>query len=381
MYEIMKLSVVIPCLNEIETIEICLTKCFNSIKKLKIEAEVILADNGSTDGSVEIAKEMGAKVISIKNKGYGNALRGGIDYAKGKYIIMADADNSYDFLSIDLFYNKLNEGYDMVQGCRFPIGVGKIEYKAMPFSHRYFGNPLFSFLSKLFFSLPFNDVYCGFRGFDRIKFSELNHFSGGMVFAIENLIKFKVSGAKCTEVPVTLYKDGRKKNKSHLNTISDGWTTLRFLMVTCPKWLFFFPSILFFILSIFSFYKLLNFSSEYSDLLTFEKVASIIFYFLISFEIFMFGLFSSLIAVKLKMLKSKIINSFFDMFKIRYAFLLSFIIIGIILFDIYFYEVFFINIYLKKFIYYFGCFFAIMLTINSLFISLITIDKQNEKNT
>ena len=129
----MNLSVIIPCLNEIETIEICLIKCFESIKKLKINAEVILADNGSTDGSIEIASKMGAKIVHIKNKGYGNALRGGISKAKGKYIIMADSDNSYDFLSIDLFYNKLNEGYDMVQGCRFPIGGGKIMYKAMPF--------------------------------------------------------------------------------------------------------------------------------------------------------------------------------------------------------------------------------------------------------
>ena len=376
----MNLSVIIPCLNEIETIEICLIKCFESIKKLKINAEVILADNGSTDGSIEIASKMGAKIVHIKNKGYGNALRGGISKAKGKYIIMADSDNSYDFLSIDLFYNKLNEGYDMVQGCRFPIGGGKIMYKAMPFSHKYLGNPLFSFLSKLFFSLPFNDVYCGFRGFDRTKFLELNHFSSGMVFAIENLIKFKVSGAKCTEIPVILHKDGRKKGKSHLNTISDGWTTLRFLTVTCPKWLFFFPSIFFLTLSIFSFYDLLNFTNnnnKHSDFATLEKIFSIIFYFFLSFQIFMFGLFSSLIAINLKMLKSNIINSFFNVFKIRYAFLLSTIIVCTIFFDVYIYDLFFFNIYIKKIIYYFIGFFSLLLIINSLFVSLITIDKQN----
>ncbi len=372
----MQLSIVIPCLNEIETLEICISKCFKSIKKLEIEAEVILADNGSTDGSIELAKKMGAKVIHVKNKGYGNALRGGIIQAKGKYIIMADADNSYDFLCVDLFYNKLNEGYDMVQGCRFPVGGGTIEDKAMPFSHKYFGNPFFSFLSKLFFSLPFNDVYCGFRGFNRTKFLELNHFSSGMVFAIENLIKFKVSGAKCTEIPVTLHRDGRKNSKSHLNTISDGWTTLRFLMVTCPKWLFFFPAITFFILSVLSFYNLSNLSNEKPNLLTIDKISSIIFYFLLGFQIFMFGLFSSLISIKLQMLKSKNINNFFNIFKIRYAFLISLFIISLMLIDNYFFDIFLVSDYMKKIIHYFGYFFSALLMINTLFVSLITLDEQ-----
>ena len=372
----MQLSIVIPCLNEIETIEICLIKCFESIKKLKINAEVILADNGSTDGSIEIASKMGAKIVHIKNKGYGNALRGGISKAKGKYIIMADADDSYDFLSIDHFYNKLNEGYDMVQGCRFPVGGGRIEDNAMPLSHKYFGNPFFSFLSKLFFSLPFNDVYCGFRGFDREKFLELNHFSSGMVFAIENLIKFKVSGARCAEIPVTLYKDGRKNNTSHLNTISDGWTTLRFLMVTCPKWLFFFPAIIFFILSAVSAYNLPNLFNAKVSILLFERFSSTIVYFLLGFQIFMFGLFSSLIATKLQMQKPKNINLFFKIFKIRYAFLISSFLITLILLDSYFFDIHLVNDHIQKVIYPFAIFFSILLIINSLFVSLITIDDQ-----
>ena len=227
-------------MNEVETIGICITKSLKSIKKNNIKGEVVVADNGSTDGSLDIAKKLGARIINVKNRGYGSALIAGIKNAKGKYVIMADADNSYDFSILDKFYKKLLEGYDLVQGCRFPIGGGKIEKNAMPISHKYFGNPFLSFVSKLFFSLPFNDVYCGFRGFNRKKFLELDHFSNGMVFAIENLIKFKISGAKCAEIPITLYKDGRKKGKSHLNTISDGWNTLRFLMVTCPKWVYFF---------------------------------------------------------------------------------------------------------------------------------------------
>jgi glycosyltransferase involved in cell wall biosynthesis len=372
----MQLSIVIPCLNEIETIEICINKCFQSIKKMNIEAEVILADNGSTDGSIELAKKIGARVVHIASKGYGNALRGGIQHAKGKYIIMADSDDSYNFLCSDLFYNKLIEGYDMVQGCRFPVGGGKIEDAAMPFSHKYFGNPFFSFLSKLFFSLPFNDVYCGFRGFNREKFLKLNHFSSGMVFAIENLIKFKVSGAKCTEIPVTLHKDGRKNNKSHLNTISDGWTTLRFLMITCPKWLFFFPAIIFLILSFVSTYDLSNLINGEISILLFERISATIVYFLLGFQFFMFGLFSSLIAVKLQMLKSKNINNFFKIFKIRYAFLVSLLLIILILTDNYFFDIFFVSEYVKKILYYFGIFFSILLLINSLFISLITIDEQ-----
>ena len=371
----MQLSIVIPCLNEIETIEICIKKCFLSIKKLGIDAEVILADNGSVDGSIEIAEKMGARIVTVLDKGYGNALRGGIAKANGRYIIMADADNSYDFLCIDKFYNKLTEGYDMVQGCRLPIGGGKIEDNAMPLSHKYFGNPFFSFLSKLFFSLPFNDVYCGFRGFDRHKFLELNHFSEGMVFAIENLIKFKVSGAKCTEIPIVLYKDGRKKNKSHLNTISDGWTTLRFLMITCPKWLFFFPSIIFMILSLYSIYDISNLDNEKNNIL-FEKISLTIVYFFLSFQIFMFGLFSSLIATKLKMLEAKNIDKFFKIFKIRYAFFISIGIVSFFIIDFYIFEFFLKSFYLKKVLYYFGVFFSILLIINFLFVSLITIDKQ-----
>ena len=346
----MELSIVIPCLNEIETIEICINKCKKALKELNINSEIILADNGSTDGSQEKARELGARVVFVKEKGYGNALKGGINLAKGKYIIMADCDNSYDFLQLGKFYNKLKSGFDIVQGCRFPSGGGRIEEKAMPISHKYIGNPFFSFVSRIFFSLPFNDVYCGFRGFDRSKFLELNHFSNGMVFAIENLIKFKVSGAKCAEIPVILHKDGRKKNKSHLNTISDGWNTLRFLMITCPKWLFFFPSLIFFIISLFYFNNILEIFFKDINSISIENISLFMFYFLISFQIFMFGLFSSLIATKLQMLKAKTIKNFFKIFKIRYAFLISISILSFLLADQIFFELFKDNIGLEKII-------------------------------
>ena len=198
-----------------------------------------------------------------------------------------------------------------------------------------------------------------------------------MVFAIENLIKFKVSGAKCTEIPVTLHRDGRKKNKSHLNTISDGWNTLRFLIITCPKWLFFFPSIIFFLISLFYFNNVLATFSRDINSISLENLSLFMFYFLMSFQIFMFGLFSSLIATKLKMLKAKTIKNFFKIFKIRYAFLISIGILCFLLADHISFELFRENINLKKIIYYFGSFFSLVLVVNSLFISLITIDQQN----
>ena len=208
------------------------------------------------------------------------------------------------------------------------------------------------------------------------KFLELNHFSNGMVFAIENLIKFKVSGAKCAEVPVTLYKDGRKKNKSHLNTITDCWTTLSFLMITCPKWLFFFPSFIFFIISLFYFKNISELFYKNTTSVSLEDVSLFIFYFLISFQIFMFGLFSSLIATKLQMLKANNVKNFFKIFKIRYAFLISFGILGFLFIDHLIYNFFEKKINLKKIIYYFSVFFSLILIINSLFVSLITIDQQ-----
>ncbi len=370
----MELSIIIPCLNEAETISKCIKKCFLSIKNIGIEAEVIIADNGSSDGSIEIAQKLGAKVIHVKSRGYGSAIIGGIKNSKGKYIIMGDCDDSYDFLEIEKFYNKLTQGYDIVQGCRFPIGGGTIKKNAMPASHKYIGNPLFSTLSKLFFSLPFNDVYCGFRGFDREKFLKLNHFSRGMVFAIENLIKFKVANFKCAEIPITLHKDGRKKNKSHLNTISDGWLTLRFLIVTCPKWLFFFPSFLLLFFSIYNLFKVFDETLMHS----FDKneiIGTSMMFFLLSFQIFMFGLFSSLTAIKLKMLKNKFIDDFFRFFKLRYAIIISLLIFSLVAFDYLFYSFFVIDYYLKKLLYYFSCFFSTLLLSNSFFISLITVDQ------
>tara|TARA_B100001248_G_scaffold261998_1_gene255477 strand:- start:886 stop:2007 length:1122 start_codon:yes stop_codon:yes gene_type:complete len=373
----MLLSIVIPCLNEEETLGICINKCLKTFKKLQIEgnSEIIIADNGSIDNSINIAQKLGAKVVNVKKKGYGSALITGIESAKGKYIIMGDADNSYDFYELDNFYSKLLNGYDLVQGCRFPSGGGKIEKKAMPFLHKYIGNPFFSFLSKIFFSLPFKDVYCGYRGFDRKKFLELNHVSKGMVFAIENLIKFNVAGYKCSEIPITLYKDGRVKNKSHLNTISDGWKTLKFLLISCPKWLYYIPSIFFLIIAIIMSVDIITDNSVNNLILKLNKINSIFIYFLLSFQIFMFGIFSSLLSIKLRLSKSRFINLFFKIFKIRYAFLISFFIILVSILEKLFFNIIYINPSYFNTIVSFSIFFGFILIANSLFVSLLTIDE------
>ena len=373
----MDLSIVIPCLNEHETIGICVTKAKNSIKLMNIDGEVIVADNGSTDNSVEIALKLGAKIVHVKNRGYGNAIRSGIEASFGKFIIMGDADDSYDFNLCDKFYKKLLEGYDLVQGCRLPSGGGTIEKNAMPYLHRYVGNPLFSFVSRIFFTLPFKDVYCGFRGFNRKKFLSLDHFSIGMVFAIENLIKFKVANFKCTEIPVTLHRDGRKNTKSHLKTFSDGWSTLRFLIIACPKWLFFIPTFLILFYSIFSLYNFAYSLENFSNEVIYEKIIYYNLLFLISFQIFMFGLFSSLISIKLKLLKSHIIVLFFKIFKMRYAFIISGILTILIFLDIVNNNFFLANESIKKIYYYFIHFFSCLLIINTFFVSLITIDEQD----
>ena len=241
----MDLSVVIPCLNESETLAICIKKAKNQIDKLNINAEIIVSDNGSSDGSQEIALNLGVKVSNCVKKGYGCAIINGINDSKGDYILIADADDSYDFNDLPKFYNEIKKGYNLVQGCRMPVGGGKIEKGAMPLSHRIIGNPFFSKLVKIFYDVKFNDVYCGMKIIDNEFFKNAKFFSDGWIFALEILIKSKTMKAKVTEIPITLYKDGRINSKSHLKTIKDGLKTLKFILISSPKWIFFFPSIFF----------------------------------------------------------------------------------------------------------------------------------------
>jgi glycosyltransferase involved in cell wall biosynthesis len=239
-----EVSVVMPCLNEADTLGTCIQKAFRAFRDHGINGEVVIADNGSTDGSQDIAAGMGAIVVQVKDRGYGNALMGGITRARGKFIIMGDSDDSYDFLELPRFVSELREGHALVQGCRFPSGGGTIRPGAMPFHHRWWGNPLLSFLVRQWFHSPFHDVYCGMRGFTKALYDRLALRATGMEFATEMIIKASLADEKATEVPVTLHPDGRKAHPPHLRTFRDGWRTLRFFLMYCPRWLFLIPGFL-----------------------------------------------------------------------------------------------------------------------------------------
>lgn len=236
-----ELSIVMPCLNEAETIGTCIQKAQSFLHQFRVQGEIVVADNGSTDGSQDIAKLMGARVIDVKARGYGNALMGGITAARGRYVIMGDADDSYDFLDLGRFVEKLREGHDLVMGCRLPWGGGTIKPGAMPFLHRWWGNPMFTIMARRWFGAPINDVYCGLRGFSKALFQRLNLRCTGMEFATEMIIKSSLYGEKIAEVPVTLHPDGRTAHPAHLKTYRDGWRTLRFFLMYSPRWLFVMP--------------------------------------------------------------------------------------------------------------------------------------------
>lgn len=234
------LSIVMPCLNEAETLERCIRKARRSFEELGVTGEVVIADNGSTDGSQSLAIANGARVVNVAEKGYGCALRAGIEAAEGKWIIMGDSDDSYDFSKIAPFINALSEGYELVMGCRMPRGKGTIERGAMPWKHRWIGNPILSFIGKLFFKSAVNDFHCGLRGFSKVGYEKMALCTSGMEFASEMVIKSTLQGLKITEVPITLHKDGRSR-PPHLRSWRDGWRHLRFMLLFCPLWLFLIP--------------------------------------------------------------------------------------------------------------------------------------------
>ncbi|HWF18881.1 MAG TPA: glycosyltransferase family 2 protein [Verrucomicrobiae bacterium] len=238
------ITIVMPCLNEADTLATCIEKAHLGLKRAGVRGEILIADNGSTDGSVQIAEKIGARVVHVKEKGYGNALKGGIEAAQARWIIMGDADDSYDFSEIEGFVKKLREGNDLVMGCRLPRGGGKVLPGAMPFSHRWIGNPMFTVMARHMFSSPINDVYCGLRAFTRNLYDRLDLRCQGMEFATEMIIKSSINGAKIAENPITLHPDGRKAHAPHLKTFRDGWRTLRFFMIFSPRWLFLYPGIL-----------------------------------------------------------------------------------------------------------------------------------------
>jgi glycosyltransferase involved in cell wall biosynthesis len=239
MSEQIELSVVMPCLNEAETIGICIQKALHWMQSNGVKGEVVIGDNGSTDGSQELATNLGARVVAVPRKGYGSALMGAIEAAKGKYVIMGDSDDSYDFSNLGLFVQELRAGKDLVMGNRFK---GGIEPGAMPFLHKYLGNPVLSFIGRLFFNCPVRDFHCGLRGFRQDIVSLLDLKTTGMEFASEMVVKATLFKLNIVEVPTTLKKDGRSR-PPHLRTWRDGWRHLRFLLIYSPRWLFLYPGL------------------------------------------------------------------------------------------------------------------------------------------
>jgi glycosyltransferase involved in cell wall biosynthesis len=238
-----EVSVVMPCLNEADTLAVCIEKAQRALREHGLRGEIIVADNGSTDGSQEIAQRMGARLVEVGARGYGHALNSGIAAAQGTYVVMGDADDSYDFLELPKFVETLRAGFDLAQGCRLPSGGGTVRPGAMPRLHRWWGNPMFSALVRGMFWAPVHDVYCGLRAFRKEFFDRLTLRSAGMEFATEMIIQSSLQNARIAEVPITLHPDGRRAHPPHLRTFRDGWRTLRFFLMYSPRWLFLYPGV------------------------------------------------------------------------------------------------------------------------------------------
>lgn len=235
-----ELTILMPCLDEAETLEICIQKAYIFLKEHNVIGEVLIADNGSSDGSQEIAVRNGARVVNIEEKGYGSALQGGCASAYGEYVIMGDADDSYDFLALMPFLEKLREGYELVMGNRFKGGIAK---GAMPPLHKYLGNPVLSFIGRMFYPSDIKDFHCGLRGYNRKSILALDLQTTGMEYASEMVVKATLNELKMTEVPTTLSPDGRTR-PPHLRSWRDGWRHLKFLMMYSPNWTFLYPGLI-----------------------------------------------------------------------------------------------------------------------------------------
>lgn len=239
MGDALELTILMPCLNEAETLATCIGKARDYLARSGVAGEVLVADNGSTDGSQAIAEASGARLVNAEQRGYGAALASGIAEARGKFVIMGDADDSYDFANLDAFMSELRNGADLVMGNRFAGGIAP---GAMPWHHRYIGNPLLSFVGRLFFKTPVHDFHCGLRGFSRAAIAGLNLRTTGMEFASEMVVKATLSHLDIREVPTALRPDGRSR-QPHLRAFRDGWRHLRFLLLFSPRWLFLYPGL------------------------------------------------------------------------------------------------------------------------------------------
>jgi len=238
-----ELTILMPCLNEAETLARCIEKAKLGLQRSGVRGEIVIADNGSTDGSQAIAEKAGVRLVPVKAKGYGSALIGGVHAAAGEWIIMGDADDSYDFSDVTGFVKKFQEGFELVMGCRLPVGGGRIMPGAMPWKNRWLGNPVLSFIGRLFFRCPAHDFHAGLRGFTKTAFAKMDLQTTGMEFASEMVIKATLKQLKISEVQIILHKDGRSR-PPHLKPWRDGWRHLRFMLIYSPRWLFLVPGLL-----------------------------------------------------------------------------------------------------------------------------------------
>lgn len=252
--DLFELTVLMPCLNEEKTLAVCIKAARKFFDATGIYGEVLVADNGSSDNSVQIAADAGARVVHVQERGYGAALMAGIEAARGRFVIMGDADDSYNFYCLDDFVDRLRSGADLVMGDRFRGGIAP---GAMPVLHRYLGNPVLSFIGRLFFRIPIRDFHCGLRGFSRDSIRRLGLVTPGMEFASEMIAKAALAGLRIEEVPTTLRPDGRGR-PPHLRTWRDGWRHLRFLLLFCPRWLFLYPGLVLLAIGLSGFAVLLN---------------------------------------------------------------------------------------------------------------------------
>jgi glycosyltransferase involved in cell wall biosynthesis len=325
--EATELSIIMPCLNEAESLPHCLTKAFSFLTTNNIIGEVIIVDNGSSDDSASIARSYNAVVITESKKGYGNAIIAGINKSTGKYIVMGDADDSYDFSAIKPFLEFLQNGYDLVIGNRFK---GGIENGAMPFLHRYLGNPVLSFIGRLFFRIKIGDFLCGLRGFSRTCYEQLELRTTGMEFGPEMIVKAALLKLKITEIPIILYPDKRNK-PSHLRTWRDGWRNLRFLLLYSPRWLFLIPGIILMILGIIGSISLIigpiSIGDKKLDIHTLVYTSGFI---LLGFQFISLYIFSKLYATTHGLLpdQQRFISRFFQFFKLEKG-----IVLGLLLFS------------------------------------------------
>lgn len=324
------LTILMPCLNEAETLEKCIAKAQSSIVKSGLVGEVLIADNGSTDGSVQLAEAAGARVVHVKNKGYGNALKGGIKEARGQWVIMGDADDSYDFSDLTDIIGKLQEGNDLVMGCRLPSGGGRIMSNAMPWKHRWIGNPVLSFIGKLFFDAPVTDFHCGLRGFLKSAIQGLGLKTSGMEFASEMVIKASLQGLKITQVPITLYKDGRSR-APHLRSWRDGWRHLRFMLLFSPRWLFLWPGLAMFLIGILITIPLnlnqIQIGNTYFDTNTLLFTSMLI---VIGFQVTFMGIFTRIYCASRGLLpENEFLGRWFKYFSLERGLILGCLVFGI----------------------------------------------------